>query len=29
MKILELIFGKEEQDYHVNWDKLEIKLNTN
>lgn len=29
MKILELIFGKEEKDYHVNWDTLEIKRNTN
>jgi hypothetical protein len=29
MKLLELIFGKEEQDYHVNWDTLEIKRNTN
>ena len=29
MKIFELIFGKEENDYHVNWDTLEIKRNIN
>ena len=29
MSILEKIFGVEENNYHINWDTLEIKLNTN